>query len=89
MKEFFELFSSERRMLRDYAIMALGIVAGTLVLAQVLVAMVGTNLPPETQRLNVIEAANAAKTYTITRSVLDDPINTGAINQIRLDPCKK
>lgn len=88
MRDFFSLFGGDSRMVRDFALMAFGIVGVTLIAAHGLSYLVAINARQEIPQISAADR-DRTRTYLVTRSVLDDPINTGSINQIRFDPCKK
>ena len=92
MKDLLFILSSERKMVRNYALMAVGIGCLTLVGVQQLVRIIGTSEINGQQKITASSAPASVKNYTVMRSVLDDQMTTGSIssmNQIRLDPCKQ
>ena len=92
MKDLLFILSSERKMVRNYALMAVGIGCLTLVGVQQLVRVIGTSEINGQQKITASSAPASVKNYTVMRSVLDDQMTTGSIssmNQIRLDPCKQ
>lgn len=91
MREFLFILSSERRMVRLFAMTGLAIAALAFAGTHGLKAAAGF-LSGEVFSQRVPAASQTARTYTVTRSVLDDNPATGsiqALNQVRFDPCKK
>jgi hypothetical protein len=91
MRELFFIIATEKKMIRDYAIAAVAII-GLALLGTHGVQAAAEFLNAERAPRPAPQAQNAVKTYTITRSVLDDNPATGSIqslNQVRFDPCKK
>ena len=61
---------------------------------QGVIQLVAAMTPQETQRMAASDTSDprVAKNYTVVRSVIDDQLATGsiqALNNVRLDPCKK
>ena len=93
MKELMAIFSSDGKMVRRYVFLSIGLVAFTFVAAQSLVALITFVLPDQSQKFsaNSVPASTGTRTYTVTRSVLDDEVTTGSISRpgaVRIDPCK-
>ena len=92
MRDFLFILGSEKKMVRDYAIAAIAIGCLAYFVAQGIVSVIGAMSTPDVPKISAAGANGSVKTYTVTRSVLDDQIATGSIqslNQIKLDPCKK
>jgi hypothetical protein len=92
MRDFLFILGIEKKMVRDYAIAAIAIGGLAYFAAQGLVSVVGAMSTPDVPKISAAGANGSVKTYTVTRSVLDDQMATGSIqslNQIKLDPCKK
>ncbi len=92
MKELMMIFSSEGKMVRRYALLSVGLVAFTFIAAQSLVALITLLVPDQSQKFSANTAPGGTRNYTVTRSVLDDPLTTGSISKpgaVRIDPCKQ
>jgi hypothetical protein len=89
MRELLFIVGSEKKMIRDFAIIGLAIIGLALLGlhgVKAAAAMFTAQAQPQPTM------ASGVKTYTITRSVLDDNPLTGSIqnlNQVRLPPCGK
>ncbi|CAN1557511.1 hypothetical protein MCEMSEM23_02481 [Rhabdaerophilaceae bacterium] len=82
LREMMFLFSSERRMMRDFMIMLLALIGALFLGAQAAVKAMAWLVPAVQTRLAEAPPPNATEAprlYTITRSVLDDPITTGSV----------
>ncbi|MGL5448167.1 MAG: hypothetical protein ACRDBL_12750 [Rhabdaerophilum sp.] len=94
LREMLFLFSSERRVIRDYMILLFAIVGFAIVGAQATVKAMSW-LVPAAQETFVAQPrpaqAGETRSYTVTRSVLDDRMATGSIGtQLRKDnDCRK
>lgn len=91
MRELFFIIATEKKMIRDYMIAAFAII-GLALLGTHGVKAAANFLTVERSPRPAPQAEAGVKTYTITRSVLDDNPATGSIqnlNQVRFDPCKK
>ena len=90
MKEIVEFLTGDRAMVRRYLILSVVIAGATLGLAQSIVAALSYFMPDPMPRY-ATGGQGTSRTYTITRSVLDDQITTGSIprpGQAKLDPCR-
>jgi hypothetical protein len=91
MKEFMMLVSGERGMLARAALVATGIVIMTLAAGQGVIALITLAIPDQTQRISANAVPPSPRTYTVTRSVMDNTLTTGSISRpagVRVDPCK-
>lgn len=91
MRELMTLFSGERGMIGRAVLFSVGLVAFTLAAGQGLVALLTMAIPDQSQRISANSPPPAARTYTVTRSVMDNAITTGSISPpagVRIDPCK-
>lgn len=91
MHELLSYFAGERKMVRRYALLSIALVAFTFIASQSLVALITFMTPDQPLRISGNTPSNGTRTYTITRSVLDDNLTTGSIgklNPTRVDPCK-
>ncbi|MBN8534791.1 MAG: hypothetical protein J0L51_11970 [Rhizobiales bacterium] len=82
LREMLFLFSSERRVIRDYMILLFAIVGFAIIGAQATVKAMAWLVPAAQETLVAApRPAQAAETrvYTVTRSVLDDRMTTGSI----------
>lgn len=81
------LLSSEKRMMRDFTILLLAVVGLAFLAAQGTVKAMEWFVPVAQQSLTPsrMPVQAEARTYTVTRSVLDDRMTTGSIPQ----PAKK
>ena len=91
MRDLFETLVGERLMLGRYVLVAIGLAGFTLLAAQGAIVLIQAALPDQTQRLSA-NSAPASRTYTVTRSVLDDQITTGSIPRPQgqpVNPCRE
>lgn len=82
LREMLFLFSSERRMMRDYMILLLALIGLLFLGAQATVKAMAWLVPAAQQSLAPAPpplTTNEPRLYTITRSVLDDPATTGSL----------
>lgn len=83
LREMLFLFSSERRVIRDYMILLFAIVGFAVIGAQATVKAMAW-LVPAAQETFVAQPrpvqTNETRAYTVTRSVLDDRMTTGSIS---------
>lgn len=89
MDEFLARFSGENGMLRRYLAACTALVVLAVLAAQGLAALVDA---AGGQPIPEIAKAGTTRTYTVTRSVLDDPATTASIPRPagqRIDPCGK
>jgi hypothetical protein len=87
MRELLFILGSEKKMIRDFTMMGLAI-AGLALLGMHGVTAAASMFAAPTQ--TQVPAQAGPKTYTITRSVLDDNPTTGSIrnlNAVKLAPC--
>lgn len=83
--------TGEHGLVRRYLLLSAGLVAFAFVAAQSLVALISFMVPDQAQRISANTPPAGTRTYTVTRSVLDDGITTGSISKpagVRVDPCK-
>lgn len=75
------LLSSEKRLMRDFTILLLAVVGLAFLAAQATVKATEWLVPAAQNSLAIARAPAQPETrnYTITRSVLDDPVITGSI----------
>lgn len=75
------LLSSEKRLMRDFTILFLAVVGLAFLAAQATVKATEWLVPVAQNSLSIARAPAAGETrnYTVTRSVLDDPVITGSI----------
>jgi uncharacterized membrane protein YcjF (UPF0283 family) len=91
MRTLLDLVGGESGLLRRYIFASAVLVAFTFGAAQGLIALITMVTPDQTARLSA-SAAQGSRTYTVTRSVLDDQIQTGSIPRPRgqaVDPCRQ
>jgi uncharacterized protein YpmS len=88
MRDLLFVLSTEKKMVRDFVLMALLVVIVSLVLMQVVSAL-AQNAPS----LRASEPQSSGnRTYTISRSILDDTMVTGSVsgqNSLKVQPCGK
>lgn len=94
LREMLFLFSSERRVIRDYLLMLFAIVGFAVIGAQATVKAMAWLVPVARETLVATPRPpqpSETRVYTVTRSVLDDPMTTGSIGQpVRKDnDCRK
>jgi hypothetical protein len=90
MKDLINFIAGDRAMVQRYMILSVLLVGVTLGLSQGVVAVL-TALVPEPMPRVAAAQATQTRTYTVTRSVLDDQLTTGSIpkpGQAKLDPCR-
>ena len=90
MRDLLFIFSSEKKMLRDYTLIALALAGGFYALAHLVGNYAGT-LASAVQPMPTMQTA-PARQYTVTRSILDENPATGSIkdlNTIKIEPCGK
>lgn len=78
-------------MVRRYALLSIALVAFTFIASQSLVALITLMTPDQPLRVSGNSTTGVTRTYTVTRSVLDDTLTTGSVgklNPTRVDPCK-
>jgi hypothetical protein len=96
MRDFFSMFRGEGSLVRRSIYLAIAVGAGALALAQGLTMLAKTFTPVDIQRFSANSVPATPRTYTVTRSVLDDAITTGSIapqgfspaSVARVDPCR-
>lgn len=84
LREMLFLFSSERRVIRDYLILLFAIVGFAIIGAQATVKAMSWLVPAAQETLVASSRpaqAGETRIYTVTRSVLDDRMTTGSIGQ--------
>jgi hypothetical protein len=95
LREILFLASGEKRALRDYTILLLAIVGFAVIGTQVTVKAMSWIVPAAQDRIGTAPRLPAqsgeVRQYTVTRSVLDDPITTGSIPALakRDTDCRK
>lgn len=90
MKEIVEFLAGDRAMVRRYLILSVVVAGATLGIAQSVIAALSYFMPEPMPRF-AAGSQGSPRTYTVTRSVLDDQISTGSIprpGQAKLDPCR-
>ena len=90
MKDLINFIAGDRAMVRRYMILSVLLVGVTLGLSQGVVAVLTAMVPEPMPRIAAAQATQT-RTYTVTRSVLDDQLTTGSIpkpGQAKLDPCR-
>lgn len=78
-------------MVQRYALLSVGLVAFTFIASQSLITLITFLVPDQPLRVSGNAPSTGTRTYTVTRSVLDESLTTGSIgklNSIRIDPCK-
>lgn len=91
MRDLVALFAGERGMIARAVLFSIGLVAFTLAAGQGVVALLTMAIPDQTQRISANSPPPTARTYTVTRSVMDNAMATGSISPpagVRVDPCK-
>jgi hypothetical protein len=84
LREMLFLFSSERRVIRDYMILLFAIVGFAIIGAQATVKAMAWLVPAAQETFVATPRpvqANETRAYTVTRSVLDDRLTTGSIGK--------
>lgn len=82
LREMLFLFSSERRVIRDYMILLFAIIGFAIIGAQATVKAMAWLVPAAQETfIATPRPAQASETrvYTVTRSVLDDRLTTGSL----------
>lgn len=90
MNDILSLFSGEKSLFRRYLVLCAALAVATYVVAQTLIALIALQAEPA-QPLPLANAGSTTRTYTVTRSVLDDPATTSSIPRpagIKVDPCR-
>jgi hypothetical protein len=90
MKDIVEFLAGDRSMVRRYLVLSVLMVGGTFAAAQGVVSVLAYLVPEPMPRYSASTQVQT-RTYTVTRSVLDDQITTGSIprpGQAKLDPCR-
>lgn len=85
-------FSTDNGTFRLFLGAGAATVAVAFITAQVLVWLTPAGRGDLVQPLPIANAGSATRTYTVTRSVLDDPVTTASIPRpagMRVDPCGK
>lgn len=91
MREFLSMVSGERRFVGRYIMLSTLLVAFTFAAAQGMIALITHFVPDQTTRISANTMGGTTRTYTVTRSVLDDTITTGSVPRpgtAKIDPCR-
>jgi hypothetical protein len=91
MRGFLSIFGRDLPLVRRYLLLSLGLVAFTFIASHSLIALIAVMVPDQTHQFSASSAPPTTRTYTITRSVMDESITTGSIAKpgaVRIDPCK-
>lgn len=91
MKDIVEFLAGDRAMVRRYLLLSVVMVGATLGVSQGVVSLLAYMVPEPMPRYASSPMQGQTRTYTVTRSVLDDQITTGSIprpGQAKLDPCR-
>lgn len=86
-----DFFRGEFAMVRRYLVLSGGLVVVTFAAAHAVIALITMVTPDQVSRISA-NPPQGSRTYTVTRSVLDDQIQTGSIPRPAgkpADPCRQ